>query len=226
MDIQGLGDALVGQLVGRDLVHDSADLYALDAARLTELERMGEKSAANLVAQIESSRHLPLHRLIHALGIRHVGERAARTLASGLGSIDAISAAPKETLEELDDVGPKTATNVRSFFDQPANLDLVRRLAEAGVNTVALDEERRNRAAPDARLHGKTFVLTGTLARHTRDEAREAIERLGGRIAQSVSRKTDFVVAGEDAGSKLDRARELGIPVLDAEQFEQLLGGR
>ncbi len=226
MDIQGLGDALVGQLVARDLVHDSADLYALDAARLTELERMGEKSAANLVAQIESSRHLPLHRLIHALGIRHVGERAARTLAAGLGSIEAISAAPRETLEALDDVGPKTATNVRSFFDQPANVDLVRRLAAAGVNTVALDEERRHHVEPDARLHGKRFVLTGTLARHTRDEAREAIERLGGRVAQSVSRKTDFVVAGEDAGSKLDRARELGIPVLDAEQFEQLLGGR
>jgi DNA ligase (NAD+) len=225
MDIQGLGDALVGQLVGAELVRDPADLYALDAPRLAQLERMGEKSATNLVAQIEASRHLPLYRLVYALGIRHVGERSARTLSAGLSSIDAIAAAPLDELQALDDVGPKTASNVRTFFDQKANVDLVRRLARAGVNTRALEEERST-AEADARLQGKTFVLTGTLRGRTRDDARAAIERLGGRVASSVSRKTDYLVAGEEAGSKLDRAKELGIPVLDADEFERFLGGR
>jgi len=223
MDIQGLGDALVGQLVAEEIVRDASELYALDAARLTELERMGQKSAANLLAQIEASRRLPLHRLVYALGIRHVGERAARKLASGLGSLAAIAEAPLEALETLEDVGPKTATNVREFFEQPLNLDLVRRLEAAGVNTIALAEERRMQPEGSVPLRGKTFVLTGTLPQRTREEARSAIEDLGGRVVQSVSRKTDFVVAGADAGSKLARARELGIAILDPDEFDRLL---
>jgi DNA ligase (NAD+) len=186
---------------------------------------MGERSAANLVSQIDASRRLPLHRLIYALGIRHVGERAARTLASGLGSLDAIAEAPVEALEALEEFGPRTAANVRAFFDQPANREMVRRLAAAGVNTVALDEERVGPSREAGRLVGRKFVLTGTLPGRTRDEARAAIEALGGRVVQSVSPKTDFVVAGEDAGSKLARARELGVPILDAAEFERLLAG-
>jgi len=225
MDIQGLGDALVEQLVARDAVRDVADLYALDLAGLATLERMGEKSAANLLGQIDASRRLPLHRLVYSLGIRHVGERAARTLASGLGSLDAIAGSTSEALEALEDVGPKTAEAVRRFFAQSANRALVRRLAAAGVNTLALDDERGS--PRDSRpLVGRTFVLTGTLPGRTRDEARAAIEARGGRVVQSVSRKTDFVVVGAEAGSKAARARELGVAILDSDGFERLLESR
>jgi len=186
---------------------------------------MGEKSAENLVEQIAASREKPLHRLIHGLGIRHVGDRAARVLAGRLHSLGALAGAPVEQLEEVEEIGPKTAAAVRRFFDQPANLDLIERLAQAGVNTVALPDERLADPKPDSPLAGRTVVITGTLPRRSREEAREAVLARGGRVAASVSRKTDLVVAGEEAGSKLERARELGIRIVDPDEFERLLAG-
>jgi DNA ligase (NAD+) len=225
LDIQGLGEALVEQLLAAGLVRDIADLYRLDADRLAELPRMGEKSAVNLVEQIAASRARPLHRLIHGLGIRHVGERAARVFAGRLHSLEALAGAPVERLEEVEEIGPKTAAAVRRFFDQPANLDLIERLAQAGVNTVALPDERIADVRPDSPLAGRTVVITGTLPARSREEAREAVLARGGRVASSVSRKTDLVVAGEEAGSKLEKARELGIRIVDPDEFERLLAG-
>ncbi len=222
MDIQGLGEALVDQLLAGNLVRDVADLYALAPEPLAALARMGEKSAKNLLDEIEASKALPLHRVLFGLGIRQVGERAARDLAAAFESMDGIEAAPVERLQEVPEIGPKTAAAIRLFFDQPGNRALVRRLAEAGVNMRA---EAAPAAGPPAEspFAGKTVVLTGTLPARSRGEAKEAIERLGGRVASSVSAKTDLVVAGEDAGSKLDRARLLGIRVIGPEEFEAAL---
>jgi DNA ligase (NAD+) len=224
MDVQGLGDALVEQLLAAGLVRDVADLYALDADALTGLERMGRRSAANLLAQIDASRSRPLHRLVYGLGIRHVGERAARVLAGTLGSLRALADASEERLTAVPEIGPKTARSLRVFFDQPGNLELVARLEAAGVRTVATDEERLRAApAPTGPLAGKTVVLTGTLPDLTRDEAKARIESLGGKVAGSVGARTDLVIAGEAAGSKLSRARALGIPVIGPEEFAAML---
>ena len=221
MNIDGLGESLVDQLVSRGLVHDVADLYRLTPAVLEQLDRMGQKSAAKLAAQIEGSKANDLWRVVFALGIRHVGERGAQALALHLGSLDAIMAAPVEALQEVPDVGPVVAASVRRFFDDPANARLAAELTACGVRTVA-DTARPAEAAP---LAGKTFVLTGTLPSMTRDEAEAAIVAGGGRVTGSVSRKTSFVVVGADAGSKLDRARELGVPTLDEAQFKHLIMG-
>ena len=223
MDIQGLGDALVDQLLARDLVKDIADLYQLDEAALAGLDRMGEKSAANLMSELASSKQRPLHRLLYALGIRHVGDRAARVLASSVGSIDALAEANAEALEAISEVGPKTASAVTTFFEQPANRELLRRLTAAGVRMEALPEERRPPPAADSPFSGKTVVLTGTLPGMSREDAKTRIEALGGRVSGSVSKKTDMVVAGEDAGSKLDKARDLGVRIVEPAEFAQLL---
>jgi DNA ligase (NAD+) len=222
MDIEGLGDALVDQLLAKEMVRDAADVYGLDAAALVSLDRMGRKSAANVLEEIAASKSRPLHRVVFAFGIRHVGERAAKSLAAALGSMAALSAAPVERLTEIEEIGPKTAASIRLFFDQPANRELVERLAEAGVNMRAAAGERAG-ASAGSPFAGKTVVLTGTLPGRTREEAKEIVERLGGKVAGSVSRKTDLVVAGEEAGSKLDRARELGVPVIGPEEFERLI---
>ncbi|MBZ5638422.1 MAG: NAD-dependent DNA ligase LigA [Acidobacteriia bacterium] len=224
MDIQGLGDALVDQILARGLVRDAADLYGLEPATLAALDRMGEKSAANVVGQIAASKSRPLHRVVFALGIRQVGERAAKDLSVAFGSMEALAAATEEQLESVEEIGPKTAGSVRLFFEQPANRELVHRLAEAGVNMRVTPEERRvpEAASPFA---GKTVVLTGTLPERTREEAKAIVERLGARVAGSVSRKTDLVVAGEDAGSKLSRARELGVRVVGPAEFERMIRG-
>jgi DNA ligase (NAD+) len=223
MDIQGLGEALVEQLAAKELVADVADLYRLEVEQLAELERMGDKSAANLVGQIETSKSRPLHRLIFGLGIRHVGERSAKILASEFGSLADLIAAPAEALEALEEFGPKTAIAVRMFFDQAANQELIARLERAGVSTRAAAEELRPAATVSSPFAGKTVVLTGSLPGRTRSEAKALVESLGGRVAGSVSRKTDLVVAGEEAGSKLAKARELGIRVIDPDEFESLL---
>lgn len=224
MDIQGLGEALVDQLLARDLVRDVADLYRLDLDALAGLERMGRKSASNLLAQLEASKARPLHRLLFGLGIRHVGQRAARLLASAFGSVEALAAASEDDLLGVAEIGPATSRAVRVFFEQEANRDLLRRLQEAGVRTTALPEER---AAPPrlegSPLAGKTVVLTGTLPGRSREEAKALVESLGGRVAGSVSRKTDLVVAGEAAGSKLADARRLGVKVVGPEEFERML---
>ena len=223
MDIQGLGDVLVAQLLAKNLVQDVADLYALSAETLAGLDRMGKKSAANVVAELQASKSRPLHRVLFALGIRHVGERAARVLASAFGSIEALGAATIEALEATREVGPKTAAAVRTFFDQETNRDLLRRLAEAGVTTEATPDERAPAPATEGPFAGKTVVLTGTLPAMSRDEAKARIESLGGRVAGTVSAKTDLVVAGSDAGSKLEKAEKLGIRVVGADEFAELL---
>jgi DNA ligase (NAD+) len=224
MNIDGLGEALVEQLVATGLVRDFADLYALDPPSVAALERMGQKSAANLIAQIDRSRGNEAWRLVFALGIRHVGERGAQALARAFGSLDALRGATHEDLLRVEDVGPVVAASVRDFFDAPQNRALVDRLRAAGVNFGS--ETDRHAAAPavgGAPLAGKTFVLTGTLPSMSREDARAAIEARGGKVSGSVSRKTAFLVAGAEPGSKLDKARELGIPVLDEEALRRLL---
>jgi len=223
MDIQGLGDALVDQLLAKELVRDVADVYGLDAATLSDLDRMGRKSAANVVAEIGASKTRPLHRLLYALGIRHVGERAARVLAASFGSIDGLENATQESIEQISEIGPKTAAAVRTFFDQPRNRELMRRLVQAGVRTEASPEERAVKPPADSVFAGKTVVLTGTLPGLSRDEARARIEALGGRVSGTVSKKTDLVIAGDEAGSKLDKAVELGVRVVGPEEFARML---
>jgi DNA ligase (NAD+) len=221
MDIQGLGVALVEQLVGQGLVRDAAGLYRLEAIDVAELDRMGEKSAANLVEQIDKSKGRPLSSLIFALGIRHVGERAARILAAGWRSLDGLAGASVEELEAMDEIGPKTAAAVKEFFDQDANRRLIERLTQAGVAVRAAKERLAQTGTLDSPFKDKTVVLTGTLPGRTRSEVKRLIESLGGRVSGSVSRKTDLVIAGKDAGAKLTKARELGIQIIVAEEFEK-----
>ncbi len=224
MDIQGLGEALVDQLLRRELIRDASDLYRLDLPTLADLDRMGTKSAANLLGQIEASKRRPLHRLLHALGIRHVGDRAARVLSSRLRSVEVIERATADDFQALAEIGPKTARSIRVFFDQCQNRELLGRLADAGVSLEASAEELREETArPDSPFAGKTVVLTGTLPGRTRAEAAQWVERLGGRVSGSVSGKTDFVIAGADAGSKLEKARGLGVRVVDPEEFESMI---
>ena len=221
MDIQGLGDALIEQLVQRRMVADVADIYGLSAEGLAELERMGAKSAENVIEQIESSKTRPLERLLFALGIRHVGERAAVILAENLTSMTALLAASDEQLEALDEIGPKTVRSLGQFFGAPGHRELVDRLERAGVR---MTTDRRPAATEGGHpLAGKTVVFTGTLPGLGRSEAKAAVERVGGRVAGSVSKKTDFLVAADKAGSKLDKARALGVTILDPEAFRALI---
>jgi len=218
MNIDGLGDALVNQLTERALVKNVADLYKLTKNDLLKLDRMGEKSAENVLAEIEASKKLPLERVIYGLGIRFVGERTAQFLAEHFGSLDAIMNASAEELEEVNEVGPRIAESIVEFFADEHNRKLVGDLRKAGLTFTGQKIEK------GTKLAGKTFVLTGTLERHTRDEAKKLIEDAGGRVSGSVSKKTDYVVAGSDAGSKLDKARELGVSVIGEEELEGLVG--
>lgn len=221
MDIDGLGPSMVQALLGAGLIKDAADLYYLRRDDLLDLERVGEKSADNLLAAIGKSKASPLNKLLYALGVKHVGERVARLLARQYGDMEHLMAAREEELSTVSEIGPKIAHSVAAFFRQPRVHDIIDRLASAGVRMTA-DEA----AAPsDGPLAGKTVVVTGTLTSLSRTEAEEAILRAGGRASGSVSKKTDYVVAGEAAGAKLDRARQLGVPVLDEEQFRRLLDG-
>jgi DNA ligase (NAD+) len=219
MDIEHLGEAVVEQLVEGGLVHDFADLYRLTVPQLSELERLAEKSATNLVNAIASSRTRGLARVLYALGIRFVGERAARLLADHFGSADRVASATVEEISEIHGIGPRIAESVRLFFDQPANQKALERLREVGV----VLEEAARPSGPKP-LAGKTFVLTGTLDEMSRDEAKTRITRLGGRVSSSVSRKTDYVIAGSEAGSKLEDAKRLGVTVLDEPAFLALTG--
>ena len=211
MDIEGLGDKLVDQLVDRGLVHSPADVYGLDQATLAGLERMAEKSAANLVAGIEASKDTTLPRFIFALGIRNVGETTAKDLARHFGALDALIEATEEELLAVHDVGPIVAQSIRQFFAEPHNLEVVARLRAAGVRW----PESTGMQQSTGILAGKTLVLTGTLPTLTRDAAKDMIEAAGGKVAGSVSKKTDYVVAGEEAGSKLAKAQSLDVAILD-----------
>ena len=218
LDVEGLGDKLVDQLVDADIVRTPADVFGLSAERLGELERMGEKSAANLVAAIDKAKHTTLARFIFALGVRNVGESTARDLARHFGSLDRLMRASEEELQAAPDVGPVVARSIHDFFKEPHNREVIAKLRRAGVGW---EETAGAPARPADEV--KTFVLTGTLQGLTRDEARERVEAKGHKVASSVSRKTSYVVAGSDPGSKLDKARELGVPVLDEDAFVDLL---
>ncbi|MFT3964021.1 NAD-dependent DNA ligase LigA [Propionivibrio sp.] len=220
MDIEGLGEKLVDQLVELDLVHTPADVYALALPTLAELERMGEKSAANLIAAIEHSKRTTLARFIYALGIRNVGEATARDLALHFGNLDCLLAADEEALMRVADVGPVVAQCLRQFFGEPHNLEVVRQLRAAGIHW----PEGEPRAAGTGTLSGRSFVLTGTLPSLSREEAKALIEAAGGKVTGSVSKKTDFVVAGAEAGSKLEKAKELNVSVIDEAQLRELVG--
>jgi DNA ligase (NAD+) len=217
MAIDGLGSKYVEQLINLGLVRDSADLYRLSRDDLMQFERMGDKLAENLLAAIAASKQQELSRFIFALGIRHVGERTAKTLAERFGSIDNLQAATLEELTSIRDVGPTVAISIRSFFDAPANQAVLQRLKEAGVAPTV--EKKR----VGGRLSGLTFVFTGTLAHLGRDEAKRLVESAGGNVTGSVSKKTDYVVAGSEAGSKLEKARNLGVTVLSEDELLEML---
>ncbi len=220
MDVEGLGDERIEQLLAEGILTDVASIYALDAARLSPLPRWGEKSAANVLAEVERSKEAGLARLLFALGIRHVGEKTGKVLARRFGTIDALKGADGETLQAVPEIGPETARSIRDWFSRPANERLLSKLAASGVRMI----EAEGSPVPGAALSGSTFVLTGTLARRTRDEAAAAIERAGGKVSSSVSRKTTAVIAGSDPGSKLDKARALGVAVWSEEDLDRALG--
>ncbi len=218
MDIDGVGPAVLEQMVNAGLVHNAADLYSLTVQDIAQLDRMGDKSARNAVHAIEESRSRDLSKLLCALGIRQIGAKAAQVLARHFGSFDALAAATEEELTAIDDVGGITAKCLRQWLESPQSQDLISRLKAAGVNMECHDMPTADT------LTGKTFVLTGTLSSLGRKEAEEAIARLGGKASGSVSKKTSYVVAGEEAGSKLRKAQELGIPVLSEAEFLAMIG--
>ncbi|MCE7956759.1 MAG: NAD-dependent DNA ligase LigA [Acidobacteria bacterium ACB2] len=221
MDVEGLGDERIDQLLSEGLLDGIAGLYHLDGARLTALERWGGKSAANVLAQVGKSKQAGLARLLFGLGIRQVGEKMAKVLARRFRSMEALAEADEETLMGVPEVGPETARSIREWFATPANRDVVSKLREAGVRMI--DDGAASPAGGP--LSGGTFVLTGTLARRTRDEAAAAIEAAGGKVTGSVSRKTTAVIAGEDPGSKLEKAKALGVPVWTEDDLDAALGG-
>lgn len=219
MDIEGLGPAVVTQLLASGLIKDAADLYSLSYEDVINLERFGQKSAQNLLNSIEISKKRPLGQLIFALGIRHVGQTAAKKLADHFKSLDALAQAKDEELVNIPEVGPKMAQSIVHWFSQEANQLLIKNLIQAGINT----KSEETTSLENQPLAGKTFVLTGTLADFSRQQAQAAIEELGGKVASSVSKKTDYVVVGENPGSKQDKAQKLGVPILAEEEFKKLL---
>lgn len=220
MDIEGLGPAIIDQLLEKGLIKDAGDLYRLRREDLLKLERMGERSADNLLKAIDASRQRPLRQLLRALGIRFVGDRVAEILAVHFGSLDKLAEASIEELQKIPEIGPKIAASVHTFFRQEQTRDLLRRLAAAGVQTV---EEQSDRTSSGA-FQGKTVVLTGTLQGFTRKEAEALIKNAGGRVVSQVSKQTDYVIVGANPGSKLERARQLGAEIIDEQTFLALLG--
>ena len=218
MNIDGLGENIIGQLLDNGLISNIADIYTLKFEDIASLKKNGTKFAQNLIDSIEASKSNELYRLITALGIRHVGSKASKTLAKKFKSIDNLAKADFETLSLIDDIGPVVANSIREFFIQEQTMDLIKRLKQAGVNTVYDSEENE-----DNRFDGMTFVLTGTLQSFTRNEAADIIENYGGKTSSSVSKKTTYVLAGEEAGSKLDKAQKLGVTVISEEEFENMI---
>ncbi len=220
MNIEGLGEAVVNQLTERGLVRNLADIYQLDEAALLSLDRIGEKTAQSLLQEIARSKQAPLDRVLLGLGIRFVGERTAQFLADAFGSMDRLMQASTEELERVQEIGPRISMSIQEFFQVPANRELIEKLRQAGLNFTA--EQKKI----SSKLSGLTFVLTGTLPTLTREEAKERIEREGGNVSGSVSKKTSYVVAGNEAGSKLDKARKLGVPILNEVELMELLERR
>jgi len=220
MDIDGLGSKLIEQLVAIDRIKTPADLYGIHEDELSAMERMGEKSAQNLITSIDKSKETTLSRFLYGLGIREVGEATAASLAAHFGGLEAIMSASDSDLLAVADVGPVVASRIRAFFDEEHNRDVIQRLQESGVRWI---ETEPAATASDGPLVGKTFVLTGTLSTMTRDEAKDRIQQLGGKVSGSVSKKTDFVIFGEKAGSKLAKAQQLGVETLDEAALEALL---
>jgi DNA ligase (NAD+) len=221
MNIDGLGEKIVDQLVEKSLVKDVGDLYALKEDEVAALERMAQKSAQNLLDEIEASKKNTLARLIYALGIRFVGERTGQLLAEHFSSLEEFAAAKEEQLVEVPEVGPKVAASISEFFSEPANRQLIKKLYKAGVRPTAEKREVKSQ-----KFAGKSFVFTGGLANRSREEAGELVKQHGGKVSGSVSKKTDYVVVGTDPGSKHDKAKELGVPILTESEFEKLLGTR
>src|SRR5215472_16079453 len=219
MDIDGLGEKIVDQLVDKGLVKDVADLYALSLEELAALERMAEKSAQNLLEEIETSKKNSLARLIYALGIQFVGERTGQLLAEHFSSLDELAGARADDLENVQEVGPKVAASIVDFFSEPANRKLIKKLYEAGVRPTANKRELKS-----DKFAGKTFVFTGSLERRSREEAGELVRQHGAKVSGSVSKKTNYVVVGADPGSKYDKAKELGVTILNEAEFEKLVG--
>ncbi|HEX7581243.1 MAG TPA: NAD-dependent DNA ligase LigA, partial [Thermoanaerobaculia bacterium] len=223
MDVEGLGDERIDQLVTEGLIDGIASLYSLRAEQLAPLLRWGEKSAANVIEQMAKSREQGLSRLLFGLGIREVGEKTAKTLARRFGTVEALSTASEDDLTAVSEIGPETARAIRAWFDRPANRTLLAQLEGAGVRMTTGTDEK---PAGEGPLAGKVLVLTGTLVGRTRDEAAAEIEKAGGKVTSSVSKKTTAVIAGADPGSKVDKARRLGVPVWDEEQLDAVLGER
>ena len=219
MDIDGLGDKLVEQLVDADLINHADDLYALTIEQVSKLERMGEKSAQNLIDGLQQSKHTSLARFIYALGIREVGEATARTLAQYFTTLDLIKAADKDALQQVEDVGPIVAAHIVKFFQQQHNLDIIKKLIDAGITWDAIEATQ----AEEQTLDGKTFVLTGTLTLMTRDDAKKALQARGAKVTGSVSKKTSYVVVGDSPGSKATKAEQLGVEILDEAALAELL---
>ena len=217
MDIEGLGGAIVEQLIDAGMLRSPADLYYLDREKVEQLDRMGKQSTDNLLRAIDVSRQNDLAKLLNAFGIRQVGTKAAKVLARTFGSLDRLMAATAEELTEVPDIGAITATNLVQWFSNPQSRDMIERLRAAGVNFNSREE------ILDTRFSGMTFVLTGALSLFTRDEATAQIEAMGGKASSSVSKKTTYVVAGENAGSKLKKANDLGIRVLSEAEFLEML---
>ncbi|MFQ6117618.1 MAG: helix-hairpin-helix domain-containing protein, partial [Candidatus Bipolaricaulia bacterium] len=220
LDIDGLGEKLVDQLVEKGLIKDMADIFHLKQEELAALERMGEKSASNLLEAIERSKKIPFSRFIYALGIRHIGEHLADVLAQWYADIDELMGADEEELQKIPEIGPEVAESIARFFADERNRETIRRLLEAGVTPIP--ERVEGAKLP---LEGKRFVFTGSLREFTRDEAEELVKRLGGAATSAVSRRTDYVVVGENPGAKLARARELGIKIITEEEFKELVQG-
>ena len=219
MNIDGLGPSIIEQMMSKGLINNVADLYYLNPDDISKMDKMGDKSAQNLLNALELSKNNPLYRLIFGLGIRHIGEKAAKILANRYKSIDALILANVDELSQINDIGETMAQSICEYFSHEPNILLINRLKTAGVNT----EDREEEETPDNRFSGKTFVLTGTLSKFTRNEASEIIEKLGGKTSSSVSKKTDYVLAGEEAGSKLTKAQNLGVKIISEEEFFDMI---
>jgi len=218
MNISGMGPALIEQLIAAELVHDAADLFDLTRDKFLQLERMGEKSADNCIAALDAAKHTTLDRLINGIGIRLVGAQTARILAMEVRDISDLFTMPADKLAILPSIGPLIAESIRMYFDRSENRQMIQRLIDHGINTQGMPRPENTTA-----ITGKTFVLTGTLERYTREEAKSLIEQHGGTVSSSVSKKTHYVVAGSEAGSKRDKAQALDVPVLTEDEFLLLL---